>query len=67
VKNIVYHVKINDIQHLRARIRDALATVTLNTLQATWDERSNMVWIFVVPSGEPTLKFIESYVLRRKL
>jgi hypothetical protein len=38
VKNIVYQVKINDLQHLKARIRDAVATVTLNMLQATWNE-----------------------------
>jgi hypothetical protein len=35
VKNIVYKVKINDLQHLRARIRDALAAVTPNMLQET--------------------------------
>jgi hypothetical protein len=29
VKNIVYQVKINDLQHMKARIRDAVATVTL--------------------------------------
>jgi hypothetical protein len=38
VKNTVYQVKINDLQHLKARIRDAVATVTPNTLQATWNE-----------------------------
>jgi hypothetical protein len=38
VKNIVYQVKINDHQHLKALIRDAVATVTPNRLQATWDE-----------------------------
>jgi hypothetical protein len=34
VKNNVYQVKINDLQHLKARRRDAVATVTPNTLQA---------------------------------
>jgi hypothetical protein len=38
VKNIVYQVKINDLQHLKGRIRDAVATVTPNMLQATWNE-----------------------------
>jgi hypothetical protein len=38
VKNIVYKVKINDLQELKARMRDALATVTPNMLQATWNE-----------------------------
>jgi hypothetical protein len=38
VKNIVYQVKINDPQHLKARIRDAVATVAPNMLQATWNE-----------------------------
>jgi hypothetical protein len=35
VKNIVYKVKINDLQHLKAHIRDAVATVTSNMLEAT--------------------------------
>jgi hypothetical protein len=38
VKNIVYQVKINDLQHLKALIRDALAMVTPNMLRAKWDE-----------------------------
>jgi hypothetical protein len=38
VKNIVYQVKINDLQHLKARIRDAVASVTSNMLQAMWNE-----------------------------
>jgi hypothetical protein len=38
VKNIVYRVKIMDFQHLKAHIRDAVATVTPNMLQATWNE-----------------------------
>jgi hypothetical protein len=40
VKNIVYQVKIND-EHLKARIRDTLAMVIPNMLQA--------MWIFVMP------------------
>jgi hypothetical protein len=38
VKNITYQVKINDLQHLEARKRDAVATVTPNMLQAKWNE-----------------------------
>jgi hypothetical protein len=38
VKNIVYQVKINDLQHLKAHIRDAVAMVTPNMLQAMWNE-----------------------------
>ncbi|PNF21268.1 hypothetical protein B7P43_G02125 [Cryptotermes secundus] len=45
VKNIVYRLKINDLQHLKTRIRDTVAMVTPNMLQA---------WIFVVPSREPS-------------
>jgi hypothetical protein len=38
VKNIVYQVNINDHQHLKAHIKDSVATVTSNVLQATWIE-----------------------------
>jgi fructose/tagatose bisphosphate aldolase len=38
VKNIVYQVKINNLQHMKARIRNAEATVTPNVLQATRNE-----------------------------
>jgi hypothetical protein len=38
VKNVVYQVKINDLQHLKASIRDTVATVTPNMLQATWNK-----------------------------
>ncbi|PNF17602.1 hypothetical protein B7P43_G14207 [Cryptotermes secundus] len=38
VKNIFYQAKINDLQHLKASIRDSVATVTPNMLQATWNE-----------------------------
>jgi hypothetical protein len=37
VKNIVYQVKINNRQHLKACIRDAVATLTPNMLQAMWN------------------------------
>jgi hypothetical protein len=38
MKNIVYQVIFNVFQHLKACIRDAVATVTPNMLQATWNE-----------------------------
>jgi hypothetical protein len=38
VKNIVYQVKINDLKDLNARVRDTVATVTPNLLQAMWNE-----------------------------
>jgi hypothetical protein len=38
VKNIVCQVKINDLQRPRACIWDAVATVTPNMLQETWNE-----------------------------
>jgi hypothetical protein len=38
VKNIAYQVKISDLQHLKAHIRDTVAMVTQNMLQATWNK-----------------------------
>ncbi|PNF20044.1 hypothetical protein B7P43_G05812 [Cryptotermes secundus] len=38
VKNVIYQVKIKYPQHLKACIRDAVATVTPNTLQVPWNE-----------------------------
>jgi hypothetical protein len=38
VRNIVYRVKTNDLQQLKACIREIVATVTPNMLQATWNE-----------------------------
>jgi hypothetical protein len=38
LKNIVYQVKIIDLQRLKARIRDTVAMVTPNMLQAMWNE-----------------------------
>jgi hypothetical protein len=38
MKNTVYQIKINYLQHMKASIRDAVATVTPNMLQATWNE-----------------------------
>jgi hypothetical protein len=38
MKNVAYQVKINDPQHLKACIRDAVGTVTPNMLQAMGEE-----------------------------
>jgi hypothetical protein len=52
VKNIVYQVnKINDLQHLKARIRDTVAMVTPNMLQATWNEVEYHPDICCAPKG----------------
>jgi hypothetical protein len=66
VKNTVYQVKINNLQQLKPCIRDAVATVTPNMLQATWN--GSNIWIFVVPPRELTFKFIEKVMyLEKKL
>ncbi|PNF42550.1 hypothetical protein B7P43_G06919 [Cryptotermes secundus] len=57
LKSIVYQVKISELEHLKARIRDAVAMVTPNVLQA---------WIFVVPQREPTFKFTEKVIYAEK-
>jgi hypothetical protein len=36
--NIVYQVKINDLQNLKTYIREAVPLVTPNMLQVTWNE-----------------------------
>jgi hypothetical protein len=38
VKNFVYQIKINDLQHLKVRIKDAVGALTPNMPQPTWDE-----------------------------
>jgi hypothetical protein len=38
VMNTVYQFKINELQHLKALTRDAVAKVTPNMLRATWNE-----------------------------
>jgi hypothetical protein len=37
-EDTVYRVKIDDLQHLKARIREAVATVTPNILKEKWNE-----------------------------
>jgi hypothetical protein len=36
--DLICQVQINDLQQLKACIRDAVATVTPNMIQATWNE-----------------------------
>jgi hypothetical protein len=38
MKNTVCQIKINELQHLKACIKDPVATVTPNMLQATWNK-----------------------------
>jgi hypothetical protein len=63
VKNIVYQVKVNDLQHLKARIKDAVATVTPNMLQATWNKVEYCLDIGCVTKGA----HIEIYILRKNV
>jgi hypothetical protein len=51
VKNIVYQVKINDLQHLKAHIKGTVATATQNMLQAAWNEVENRLDICRVTKG----------------
>jgi hypothetical protein len=62
LKNTVYQVKTNDLQHLKACIRDAVATATSNMLQETWNEVEYRADICRA-TKEPTLKFAESFPL----
>jgi hypothetical protein len=67
MKNIVYQVKINDLQHLKARVRDA---VTPNMLQATWNEVVYHLDICLATKGTHTETYRESYIqlyLEKKL
>jgi hypothetical protein len=50
-KNTVYQVETNDLHHLKARIRDAVATVTPNMLQATWNDVEYQLHIFRATKG----------------
>lgn len=38
IKNVVYSEKVRDLVHLRERISDAIATVTPDMIQRTWQE-----------------------------
>jgi hypothetical protein len=66
VKNIVYQVEINGLQHLKARIRDAVATVTPNILHATWNKVEYCLNVCRATKG-PTLKFIEKVLYSEKI
>jgi hypothetical protein len=59
------HVKINDLQHLKARIRAAVATVTPNMLQATWNEVEYRLDICRA-TREPIMKFTERVIYSEK-
>jgi hypothetical protein len=65
--NIVYQVKINDLQHLKARIRDAMATTTPNMLQATWNEVQYRLDICRATKGAHIAIHWESYTQKKLL
>jgi hypothetical protein len=67
VTNTVYQVKINDLQHLKACIGDAVAKVTPNILLVTWNEVEYRLDICHATKGAHTEIYEESYILRRKL
>jgi hypothetical protein len=66
VQNIVYQVKINDLQHLKARIRDAVAMVTPNMAQAKWNEVEYCLDIFHATKGTH-IEIYYNYIHRKKL
>jgi hypothetical protein len=51
VKNIVYQVKMNDLQHQKACTRDSVAMVTPNMLQAMWNEAESRLVICCATKG----------------
>jgi hypothetical protein len=65
VVNIVYHVKINHFQYLKARISDAVAIVTPDMLQATWNKVEYCLDICHATIAT-TLKFIEKVIYSEK-
>jgi hypothetical protein len=65
VKNTVYKVKINDLQHLKGRIRDAVATVTPNVVEATWNDVQYRLDVCRVTKGAHIEIYGESYILKK--
>lgn len=55
LKNFVSLVQNNGRLQMKARINDAVATVTRNMLKTT-EQQWNILWIFDVPPGVATLK-----------
>jgi hypothetical protein len=58
-------IEINDLQHPKAHIRDAVARITPKVLQAMWKEVKYHLDI-VVPPRERALKFIEKVIYSEK-
>jgi hypothetical protein len=67
VKNIVYQVKINDLQHLKALIRDTVATVIPNMLQAAWKEVEYRVDISCATNGTHIEIYLKLYTQKKAL
>lgn len=55
VKNFFSLIQNNGRLQMKARINDAVATVTRNMLKTT-EQKWNILWIFDVPLGVTTLK-----------
>jgi hypothetical protein len=67
VKNIVYPVKINDLQHLKALIRDAVSTVRVNTFQATLIEVEYRLDICSATKGAHIEIYLKSSTFRKNV
>jgi hypothetical protein len=67
VKKIVYQVKIYDLQHLKARIRDAVVTVTPNMLKARCNEIEYRLDICRATKGAHIEIYRESYIPRKEI
>jgi hypothetical protein len=65
VKNIVYQVEINDLQNLKASIREAVAAVTPNMLKATWTEVEYRLDICCTTKEAYIKIYWESYILSK--
>jgi hypothetical protein len=57
----------NDLQHLKASIKDAVAMVTPNMLQATWNEGEYRLDICRATKGAHIEIYGGSYILRKRL
>jgi hypothetical protein len=63
---MVYEVKINNLQHFKTCIRDAVAMETLNILQATRNNIEYCLVISRVTKGDH-IKVTEKVILRKKI
>jgi hypothetical protein len=64
VMNIICQIKINDLQHPKARIWDPVLKVTPNMLQAAWNEVQYRLDICRATKGVHTEIYWKSYMPR---